>query len=131
MYSLDFTVVEHLLSGLASALFLLDLYDGYVLHPRHDAAIRGSHERFVLASVRRITRWSGAVSGGLLTCVLFPHPVGYLTALCGLICLADAALDARSHKDDDDWFKRTGRRLRSGLRRVPSSLAATPSAVAA
>ena len=94
-------------------------------------AVRGSYERYlwrtryvlfalavtVLATVLAII---DAVSGDSLFAVLW----------LAIAAMRIVTLVLNRDKDDDDWFKKTGRRIRSFARRVVAALTPQPGAAA-
>lgn len=78
-------------------------------------AVPGSHRRYVLASIEFGSRWGFYVVNPLYLCV--GHVIGEISRgglvyNAGLLMMIIALTD---HGDEDNWFRRQGRRLRAWL----------------
>ena len=79
-------------------------------------AVRGSHQRYVLLTQRRILSWTVnvgfAVQGivGLLSGESF-------SALSLLFAVWLSWTEFKNHKDDDDWFNGRGKKIWKGVKK--------------
>lgn len=93
-------------------------------------AVAGSMERYRWASMERMWRIlsaSGWLLGSVAMWVVAAHPAAGVFAVR---CVLDSVVVFKS-KDDDDWFTRTGRKIRRAARRAVQSLSTTPVPAAA
>lgn len=95
------------------------------------AAVRGSHQRYVWRSRYVLLACLVAV---LSTVIAIIDVAGGDTVFAAVWLAIGAmrilTLILNRDRDDDDWFKRTGRRIRAGVRRIASRLIPRPGAVA-
>ena len=115
---------------LVSAALGVSFAESYAL-ALYRRAVRGSHERYVWRS--RYIVLASLVA--LLATIIAVADVMVGDTFFAAIWLAIAAMRVvalilNRDKDDDDWFKRAGGRIRSGLRRLAAALTPRPGAAA-
>lgn len=115
---------------LVSAALCASFAESYALS-LYRRAVRGSHERYVWRS--RYIVLAGLVTL-LSTAIAIADVVDgdtFFAALwLGIAAMRVVVLILNRDKDDDDWFKRTARHARSGLRRLAASLRPSPEVAA-
>lgn len=92
-------------------------------------AVRGSRERYVWRTRYIMLAVLVAVISGAIAVLDVMQGDTFFAALwLAIAAMRVVVLALNRDKDDDDWFKRTGRRIRSGLRRLAASLRPAPGA---
>jgi len=79
-------------------------------------SVPGSHQRYVALTQRRIISWSVnigfAVQG--VWGVIAGDSFSFLSLLFAVYL---SYIEIKNHRNDDDWFNRRGKKIRSGLKR--------------
>jgi len=97
-----------------STLFFLDV----IVEGRRRRAVKGSYERYRLATIQCVTIWAGAVVFPLQAVEYVARDWwGWVGLNAILLVLHAWRIRAFFRDDDDNWFKRNRRRLRRRLRR--------------
>ncbi|GAA4684967.1 hypothetical protein [Frondihabitans cladoniiphilus] len=106
--------MELLSTSLSAVLFALILAEtGVSLRARQ--AVKGSRERYVALTQRRILSWAvtiGFVVQGVLGLATGSTWGGFNL----LFALYLAYVEIKNHKDDDDWFKGRGKKIWKGVK---------------
>jgi hypothetical protein len=94
-------------------------------------AVRGSRERYLWRS--RYIALAGlvaALSVAIAIADVMDGDTFFAALWLAIAAMRVVVLILNRDKDDDDWFKRTGRRIRGGLRRLAAALRPSPGAAA-
>lgn len=94
-------------------------------------AVRGSHERYVWRSRYIVLACVVALIATVVAVIDVVEGDTFFAALwLAIAAMRVVVLILNRDKDDDDWFKRTGRRIRAGLRRLATALTPKPGTAA-
>jgi hypothetical protein len=94
-------------------------------------AVRGSHERYVWRSRYIVLACLVALLSTVVAIIDVLDGDTFFAALwLAIAAMRVVVLILNRDKDDDDWFKRTGRRIRSGLRRLAAAFTPRPGTAA-
>ncbi|AMM22924.1 hypothetical protein AX769_22600 (plasmid) [Frondihabitans sp. PAMC 28766] len=100
-----------------SMLLLAVIVFETVINMRVRQAVRGSRQRYLLMTQRRILSWTVNV-GFLLQGIIgffLGQPLAVVSVIFG-VCLA--YLEIKNHKDDDDWFNGRMKKIWKSVRKA-------------
>jgi len=87
-------------------------------------AVKGSHERYVLLTKRRVASWA-YISTLVALALVFILRESYVVA--GLeILFAYLSIKTELKRDDDDWFNGRWKKIKAGLKTFAKSLVPKP-----
>lgn len=90
-------------------------------------AVRGSRERYVWRSRYMVLAFLVALISAAIAVLDVMQGDTFFAALwLAIAAMRVVVLVLNRDKDDDDWFKRTGRRIRSGVRKLAAALRPSP-----
>lgn len=111
---------------LVSAALVASFAESYAL-TLYRRAVRGSHQRYLWRTRYILLAGFVAVVSTVIAVIDVVDGDTFFAALwLAIAAMRVVVLILNRDKDDDDWFKRTGRRVRSGLRRLASALTPRP-----
>lgn len=94
-------------------------------------AVRGSHVRYLWRTRYVLLACLVAVVSIVIAIIdVAQGDLGFAALWLAIAAMRVVMLVLNRDKDDDDWFKRAGRRLRAGIRRLAARLTPQPGAVA-
>jgi len=94
-------------------------------------AVRGSHERYVWRTRYVLFALTVAVLATVLAVIDVANGDTVFAALwLAITAMRILSLILNRDKDDDDWFKKAGRRIRSAAKKVVAALTPQPGAAA-
>lgn len=88
-------------------------------------AVVGSHERYVLATKRKIAFWA-MIASFTITVAFCIMNAWYLAAAINMWTLINSINRERRRKDDDDWFNGRWKKIKAGAKKLVQSLAPSP-----
>lgn len=97
-----------------------------VFDVRRVRSVKGSHQRYVYSTIRRILGWSviGIIAAVTFTCFAVDHL--YFGGFFNLFMLYFIVrMELRRKGDDDDWFNGRWKKLKNGAKRAVKKLAAS------
>lgn len=94
---------------------------------RASKAVRGSRERYVALTQRRLLSWAVIVGFAVSGIVggLAGEPFSYLSLLMAAYLLSQ---ELKNHGDDDDWFKGRKKKIWGGVKKRLKALVRPPRA---
>lgn len=100
-----------------------------VISVRARQAVRGSHERYVLLTQRRILSWIvniGFAAQGVIGLVI-GQPFSTISLLFAVYL---SYVEIKNHKDDDDWFNGRMKKIWKGVKKAFAPPVRIPTPVA-
>jgi hypothetical protein len=108
-----------IVSTVSSYLGIIFLAGYLITSVKARGAVSGSLQRFNLLTVRRISAY-GVIGVSFLRVIVYTAVDGmfYTSAIINLfVALYFLHLERKYHKDDDDWFKGRGKKIKDGLKK--------------
>jgi hypothetical protein len=115
--------------GISMSLFAVIVLETSV-NVRARMAVRGSHQRYVLLTWRRILSWTvnvGFAAQGIIG-LATEQPFALISVLFALYL---TYMEIKNHKDDDDWFNGRMKKVWKGVKKAFTVKVRVPSPVAA
>ncbi|MHA7985572.1 hypothetical protein ACX9R5_07160 [Rathayibacter sp. CAU 1779] len=115
---------------LLSAVLGANFAETYAL-ATYRRAVRGSHQRYVWRSRYVLLACVVAVLSTVIAIIdVAGGDTVFATLWLAIAAMRVVALVLNRDKDDDDWFKRTGRAIRKGVKKVVAALTPAPGSAA-
>jgi hypothetical protein len=119
-------MLEGITIGITYLLFAFVIFET-VFVVRSQRAVKGSHERYVTLSIRRVLSWAvniTFVALGILNIIEGDVFFGPIYVLFGIYF---SYTEYTRHKDDDDWFNGRGKKIWKGVKKRLTVTISVPS----
>jgi len=98
----------------------------FIIELRRQRSVKGSYQRYVYSTIRRILGWSVIGVIAVFTVKAFAFDHFYFGGIFNaLVLYFIIRLELRRNGDDDDWFNGRWKKIKNGVKRGLKKLAAS------